>query len=183
MSYMVFCLWTHGFICKLIEVDSVRYCVICLIQADPKSVKPLKEEVPDPGPSGRRPDISLQIPPRPVGFGCGRSGKGLLQSQGSAKGSTLSGASFSRGLSFKKKGVIPDGERSSLLESDNRRPPESPIMANLKSMFAWQRCTSLPVRPETNLSPSATTPLSARMSNERPKPIVCFHEVPNPVIR
>ncbi|XP_024022614.1 uncharacterized protein LOC21406328 isoform X2 [Morus notabilis] len=140
-------------------------------QADPKNVKPLKEEVPDPGPSGRRPDISLQIPPRPVGFGCSRSGKGLLQSQGSAKGSTLSGASFLRGLSFKKKGVIPDGERSSLLESDNRRPPESPIMANLKSVFAWQRCTSLPVRPETNLSPSATTPLSARMSNERPKPI------------
>ncbi|GMN46455.1 hypothetical protein TIFTF001_015645 [Ficus carica] len=141
-------------------------------QADPQNVKPLKEEVPDHGPSGSRPAISLQIPPRPVGFGSSQSGKGLLQSQGSAKGSSSPGGGFLRGLSFKKKGVLPDGERSSLLDSDNQRPPESPIMTNLKSVFAWQRCTSLPVRPETNLSPSVTTPLSARMPNERPKPVL-----------
>ena len=146
------------------------------MQADSENVKPIKAEAPDPGPSGKRPDISLQIPPRPVGFGSSRSGKGLLQSQGSARGNSSPGG-FLRALSFKKKGVVPEGERSYLLNSDmdSQRAPESPIMANLKSVFSWQRCTSLPVRQEPNLSPSAITPLSARMSNERPKALVCFH--------
>ncbi|KAM1171683.1 hypothetical protein ACFXTH_022027 [Malus domestica] len=124
-------------------------------QADFQNLKTVNEEATDLEPTGRRPDISLQIPRRPVGFGSSRSGKGLLQSQGSFKGSSLSGGLF-RGLSFKKKGNQPDGERSSLLNSDPSRAPE--------------RCTSLPFTPISNLSPSVATPSSARMYNEVHKP-------------
>ncbi|KAM0962820.1 hypothetical protein ACFX15_021435 [Malus domestica] len=124
-------------------------------QADFQNLKTVNEEATDLEPTGRRPDISLQIPRRPVGFGSSRSGKGLLQSQGSFKGSSLSGGLF-RGLSFKKKGNQPDGERSSLLNSDPSRAPES--------------CTSLPFTPISNLSPSVATPSSARMYNEVHKP-------------
>ena len=142
------------------------------MQAGPQNVKPLKEEASETAPGGKRPEISLQIPPRPTGFGS-HSGKGLLQSQGSAKGSSSKGG-FLRCFSFKKKGLGPDGERSSLLDSDACKPPESPILANLRSAFAWQRCASLPFRLESNLSPAATPPVSARMPNERQIPHVHF---------
>jgi hypothetical protein len=134
----------------------------------------INKEVSDPGPSGKRPDISLQIPPKPIGFGSSRNGKVLLQSQGSSKGSLTSGGIL-RGLSFKKKGTLSDGERSFLLNSDPKTAPESPIMANLKSAFSWQRCTSLPVTHAPNLSPSVSTPTSARTFNERHKPHVSYH--------
>ncbi|XP_068326565.1 uncharacterized protein [Pyrus communis] len=124
-------------------------------QAGFQNLKTVNEEATDLEPTGRRPDISLQIPRRPVGFGSSRSGKGLLQSQGSFKGSSLSGGLF-RALSFKRKGNQPDGERSSLLNSDPSRDPE--------------RCTSLPVTPISNLSASVATPSSARMYNEVHKP-------------
>ncbi|XP_021808629.1 E3 ubiquitin-protein ligase MARCH7-like isoform X1 [Prunus avium] len=135
-------------------------------EAGPENVK---EEATDQGPAGRRPDISLQIPPRPAAFGSSRSGKGLLQSQGSSKGSSLSGGLF-RGLSFKKKATLPDGEKSSLLNTDPSKAPESPTMANFASALPWARCTSLPVTPASNLSPSVSTPISARMYNEVHKP-------------
>ncbi|RZB63897.1 hypothetical protein D0Y65_040467 [Glycine soja] len=38
------------------------------------------------------------------------------------------------------------------------------------SEIAWKRCTSLPVTPASNLSPSVSTPISARTYNEQTKP-------------
>ncbi|XVF28434.1 hypothetical protein REPUB_Repub15cG0029100 [Reevesia pubescens] len=130
-------------------------------------LEPSDKEVSKPGPSGRRADLSLQVPPRPIGF-CSRSGKGLLQSLGSGKASSSSGG-FLRCLSFKKQGVVADGERSSLLTPDSKTGPESPNMASFPSPFYWKRCTSLPVTPASNLSPSVNVPASERMAREQNK--------------
>ncbi|XP_038709310.1 uncharacterized protein LOC120004126 isoform X1 [Tripterygium wilfordii] len=127
-----------------------------------------KGEVLDSGPSGRRSDLSLQIPHKPIGFGSSHSGKGLLKSQASNIGSPSSGG-FLRGLSFKKKISIAEGERSSLLNSDSRTALESPIVASFKAAFSWKRSTSLPLSHEAGFSPSIPTPTSARMPGERHK--------------
>ena len=142
------------------------------MQANFPILEPLDNEVTKPGTSGRRSDLSLQIPPRPLGFGS-RSGKGLLQSQGSGKGSSSSGG-FLRGLSLKKKGIVADGERSSLLNLDSKPGPESPDMASFPSPFYWKRCTSLPVTPASNLSPSVNMPPSEKMAGEQNKLNVCI---------
>jgi hypothetical protein len=126
--------------------------------------------------STRRTDLSLQIPPRHLGFvGGSRSGKGLIQSPAVNKGSSSSSAGgFIRALSFKKKSTIttlPDVEKSSLLHSDPKKaPPESPGLSNFMSKSYWDRSASLPVTPASNLSPSMSTmPASARTYGERPK--------------
>ncbi|XP_014523028.2 uncharacterized protein LOC106779442 [Vigna radiata var. radiata] len=126
------------------------------------------KEVSDSGPNGRRPDISLQVPPRPIGFGSTSGGTVLDHSQSFSKGISSS-RGFLRALSFKRKGNVRDGERSSLLNSDPKTTADSSNMASI-SEIAWKRCTSLPVTPASNLSPSVATPISARTYNEQTKP-------------
>ncbi|KAK3039030.1 hypothetical protein RJ639_027515 [Escallonia herrerae] len=136
------------------------------MQADTQN-RDSSNEVECSGASVKRSDLYLQIPPRHGGFGNSHSGKGLLQSP-SMKESTSSGG-FLRGLSFKKKATASDGERSFLLNSDPKTAPQSPVLANVMSKLSWQRCTSLPVTPASNLSPSASIPASARTYGERHK--------------
>lgn len=112
---------------------------------------------------------SLQIPPRPAGFGSSRSGKSLLhQPPGYLNGSSSSG-SLLRGLSFNRKAITSDGERSSLLSSDPSTSPGSPL-ANIISKFSFHRCTSLPVTQTSNLSPSTSKSASTRTYDEQSKP-------------
>ncbi|KAI4317666.1 hypothetical protein L6164_025517 [Bauhinia variegata] len=125
------------------------------------------KEFPDNSSHGRRPDISLQIPPRPLGFGSTRGGR-FDNSPSFSKRIPSPGVIW-RALSFKRKGNAEHGERSSLLSSDPKTAPDSPNMADSTSSLAWKRCTSLPVTPASNLSPSVPTPASARTYNERPK--------------
>lgn len=115
----------------------------------------------------KRSDLSLQIPPKtPIGFGSSRSGKFSTSSQDASSGSPSS-RGFLRGLSFKKKVTIADGEKSSLLNQDLKTTPESPVLANFR--FSWKKCASVPVTPASNLSPSASTPSSTRTYSERVK--------------
>ncbi|XP_015958737.1 uncharacterized protein LOC107482708 [Arachis duranensis] len=120
------------------------------------------KEVSDNRPSGKRPDISLQVPPRPVGFGSGRA---LDHSQSFSKGISSS-RGFLRALSLKRKANVTDGERSCLLNSDSKTSADSSNMDSI-SDAAWKRCTSLPVTPASNLSPSVSTPVSARTYTEQ----------------
>ncbi|KAH1217699.1 E3 ubiquitin-protein ligase LAP [Glycine max] len=133
-----------------------------------QAVPQRNKEVSDGGPGGRRPDISLQVPPRPTGFGSTSGVRVLDHSQSFGKGISSS-RGFLRALSFKRKGNVADGERSSLLNSDPKTAADSPNMASI-SEIAWKRCTSLPVTPASNLSPSVSTPISARAYNEQTKP-------------
>ncbi|XP_019253568.1 PREDICTED: uncharacterized protein LOC109232304 isoform X2 [Nicotiana attenuata] len=113
------------------------------------------------GPSMKRADLSLQIPPKHAGFGTGIGRKYSPHSPGPRGG-------FLRALSFKKKVASSDGERSSLLSSDHKVVPGSPLSAHFSS-YNWQKCTSLPVTPASNSSPSVSTPISARTHGEQQK--------------
>ncbi|XP_051128478.1 uncharacterized protein LOC127249616 [Andrographis paniculata] len=99
------------------------------------------------GPSARRLDLSLQIPPRPTAI----------------LGSHLRSPGFLKALSFKKRTAAADSERSSLLCSDAKVTLESPPVLNL----IWNRCASLPVTPASNLSPQVAQPASARTHSEK----------------
>lgn len=109
------------------------------------------------GPSMKKADLSLQIPPRHAGIGTGR--KYSPRSPGPTGG-------FLRALSFKKKSASSDGERSSLLSSDHKVVPGSPLAANFFSSN-WQKCASLPVTPASDSSPSVSTPISSRTHGEQ----------------
>ncbi|XP_074339698.1 uncharacterized protein LOC141677592 [Apium graveolens] len=135
-------------------------------QADPHNTDS-KTEVTNTESSLRRSDLSLQIPPRHVGFGSNHRGKGVLQSPSVPGGSSSAG--LLRGLSFKKKVTNFDGERNHLLNSDPKGAPGSPVLANFKAKFSWDRSTSLPVTPADNLSPSTLIPASARTYGEQTK--------------
>ncbi|XP_073277718.1 uncharacterized protein [Primulina huaijiensis] len=110
-------------------------------------------------------DLILQIPPRTSSTSGIRSGKDLLQSP-SVLNRNSSAGGFFRGLSFKKRTTTLDGERSHLLNSDAKATPESPILKNLMRNFTW-KCMSLPVTPDSNLSPLITTPSSTTTFSER----------------
>ncbi|KAK2393994.1 RING/U-box superfamily protein [Trifolium repens] len=125
----------------------------------------LNKEISANGSSGKRPDISLQVPPRPLGFGSTCGGKVLDHSQSFSKGIS-SPKDFLRVLSFKRKVNVVDGERSSLLNSDSKTAADSTNKAPI-SEISWSRCNSLPVSHAPNLSPSVATPVSARTYNEQ----------------
>ncbi|KAL0376515.1 UNVERIFIED_CONTAM: hypothetical protein Scaly_0769100 [Sesamum calycinum] len=116
--------------------------------------------VANPGSSKRSSDLTLQIPPRPVGLAGSRSGKYTLQSPGVVSGSSPTGG-FLRAFSFKKRSTGSDSIRSSLLSSDPKATPESPDFSNHVTNLNWKRCTSLPVTPASNLSPHIIVPASA----------------------
>lgn len=117
--------------------------------------------VADLGSSMKRADLSLQIPSKHAGFGTGIGRKYSPHSPGPRGG-------FFRALSFKKKVASSDGERSSLLISDHKVVPGSPLSAHFSSSN-WQKCASLPVTPALNSSPSVSTPISARTHSEQQK--------------
>ncbi|MFS8002983.1 putative transcription factor C2H2 family [Helianthus anomalus] len=77
-----------------------------------------------------------------------------------SKGSTSS--RFVKGVRFKEKTPC-DGERSPLLH------PESPIVTKIKSIFHENRSWSLLIKQGLTMSPSITTPLSARTYSEQQK--------------
>ncbi|CAH9080489.1 unnamed protein product [Cuscuta europaea] len=118
-------------------------------------------------PSTRNSDLCLQIPPRNAGIGSRSHTKCILQSPDVSKGSSSS-KGFLSALSFKRKASTPDSERSSLLHLDPKPAPESPNFVNSLSSLNWKRCTSLPVTPASNSSPSPTLN-SARAFSERQK--------------
>lgn len=135
-------------------------------QADPHN-KDSTTEVTNSVSSLQRSNLSLQIPPRHAGFGSSHRGKGLLQSPSIPSGSSSTG--LLRGLSFKKKVTSFDGERNYLLNSDPKGAPGSPVLANFKAKFSWDRSTSLPMTPADSLSPPASLPASARTYGEQTK--------------
>ncbi|KAM0026853.1 putative transcription factor C2H2 family [Helianthus debilis subsp. tardiflorus] len=111
------------------------------------SVKESTNEVKNSEKNTHRSDLSLKIPTRHAQIDA-------------SKGGTSS--RVVKGVRFKEK-TPRDGERSPLLH------PESPIVTKIKSIFHGNRSWSLPVKQESNMSPSITTPVSARTYREQQK--------------
>ncbi|KAK9139470.1 hypothetical protein Scep_009151 [Stephania cephalantha] len=130
-------------------------------------MEPIKEESASSGHPGRNVDLSLQIPPRPMPSAIIGGGKGILRPQGSSKGMTP--GRILQSLSFKKTATV-DGETSSLLNSDSKEAPQSPMLARVVSALSWNRtnrCVSLPTTPASVLSPSVNTPNSTSAGEQR----------------
>jgi len=120
------------------------------------------------GSNGKQPNLSLQIPPKPVIFSNFQGGEASFQPQVSSRSGASSSGGFLRGLSFKKKINLPDAEKSYLLGPNTQAVAGSPTVAHIKSKYNWTRCMSLP-GPASQFSPSVTTPASARTASEHQK--------------
>ncbi|OVA12553.1 zinc finger protein [Macleaya cordata] len=135
-------------------------------EAGHQIIQPNNEEVSPSGPSGKHADLSLQIPLSPLVFDNSHNGKDLPPLQHSSKGSPALGR-FLRGLSFKNKVAPLNGEGSSLLDQDPKEVPGSPVLESIIESLSWKRCTSLPVTPASNLSPSTSTLSKQSMGGEK----------------
>ncbi|GMH08357.1 hypothetical protein Nepgr_010197 [Nepenthes gracilis] len=130
-------------------------------KGDLQTVKLSSEEVLSSGSSGKNPNLCPQIPPRPIDSSRDQCSPGSLQSQISSKDGSSSSGGLLRGLSYMKRNILTVGGRSSLLKAGSREVSGSPTLPNAMCNFSWQRCTSLPVAPASESSPSASTSASA----------------------
>ncbi|EPS74089.1 hypothetical protein M569_00667, partial [Genlisea aurea] len=105
-------------------------------------------------------DLILQIPPRNTGFSSDK-----MMAAKSPRIPTSSPSDFLRALSFKRSGVVSDGERSSLLSSSGSKVGKSDAPST-SSDNPWKKSSSLPVTPASDLFPN-TGPASAGTSSER----------------
>ncbi|XP_010938684.1 uncharacterized protein [Elaeis guineensis] len=128
-----------------------------------QNLEPIHEGVTYLDPSGKLTSHTLQMPSRPINIGGDSYDEHMIKTQHSFPRGCSSGGGLSRGLSFKNKTVILDGERSSLLnpepggKSDSRVGPENAVLSNFVAAFSWKRCASLPATPASNLPPSSTS--------------------------
>lgn len=147
------------------------------MQVEHKNLEPIHEGVMYPDPGGKLPSHTLQIPSRPIGIGSDSYDEHMINTQHSFFRGCSSGGGLARGLSFKNKTVILDGERSSLLnpelgrKSDSRVGPENAVLSNFVAAFSWKRCASLPATPASNLPPSSTS-TKEKTTNEQQTPQV-----------
>lgn len=138
------------------------------LQVNSHDVITISEEQSTSGSNGKHPNLSLEIPPKTVVVTNIQGGEGSLQSQDPTRSGPSSLGGFLRGLSFKKKSNLHDGEKSYLLNSDPQAVSGCSALANAVSDFSWTRCASLP-GPAHESSSAVATPASARTSGEQQK--------------
>ncbi|XP_008796189.1 uncharacterized protein LOC103711714 [Phoenix dactylifera] len=140
-----------------------------------QNLVPIHEGVTYLDPSGKLTSHTLQIPSRPINIGGDSYDEHMIKTQQSFSRGCSSGGGLSRGLSFKNKTVILDGERSSLLnpelggQSYSRVGPENAVLSNFVAAFSWKRCASLPATPASNLPLSSASP-KEKTTNEQQTP-------------
>ncbi|XP_068642554.1 uncharacterized protein [Aristolochia californica] len=108
---------------------------------------------------GKRINLSLQIPKRPMGFANNGNVKVPVHSQGPLSSSSLRG--ISQVHSFKNASPVIN-ERSSLLNPDDCLIPESASLATYIRALSWKRSSSLPVTPASTFSPAISASDSTR---------------------